>query len=75
MVHLDPSSLRETRWYEYATRFLFGGLITAAAGVIGKKLGPGVGGLFLAFPANPARQRDFDRKTSKGKKTASGSQW
>lgn len=51
MVRLDPSSLRETRWYEYATRFFFGGLITAAAGVIGKKLGPGVGGLFLAFPA------------------------
>jgi hypothetical protein len=32
-------------------RFLFGGLCTAAAGLIAKKFGPGVGGLFLAFPA------------------------
>lgn len=32
-------------------RFCLGGLITAAAGVIAKKYGPGVGGLFLAFPA------------------------
>ncbi len=51
MVQLDLSSLRQTRWYEYATRFLFGGLITAAAGIIARKFGPGVGGLFLAFPA------------------------
>ncbi len=51
IVRLDTSTLRETRWYEYALRFLFGGLITAAAGVIAKKFGPTVGGLFLAFPA------------------------
>lgn len=50
-VHLDFSALRETRWYEYALRFLFGGLITALAGIIAKTSGPVVGGLFLAFPA------------------------
>jgi hypothetical protein len=32
-------------------RFLFGGLITAATGIIAQKWGPVVGGLFLAFPA------------------------
>lgn len=32
-------------------RFGFGGLITVAAGIIGKEFGPTVGGLFLAFPA------------------------
>jgi hypothetical protein len=32
-------------------RFVFGGLITAAAGAIGKQWGPTVAGLFLAFPA------------------------
>jgi hypothetical protein len=37
--------------HEYAVRFLVGGLITAAAGIIAKKFGPTVGGLFLAFPA------------------------
>ncbi len=36
---------------DYAIRFLFGGLITVAAGIIAKRFGPGIGGLFLAFPA------------------------
>jgi hypothetical protein len=45
------ASLRETRPHEYAVRFLFGGLCTVAAGLIAKRFGPGVGGLFLAFPA------------------------
>lgn len=50
-VELNPGALREIKWQEYAVRFLFGGFITAAAGLIAKKFGPGVGGLFLAFPA------------------------
>jgi uncharacterized protein DUF3147 len=50
-IKIDPSVLLETRWYEFAVRFIFGGLITAAAGIIAKKFGPVVGGLFLAFPA------------------------
>jgi hypothetical protein len=50
-IQVDPSALRQTKWHEYAVRFLVGGLITAAAGVIAKKFGPTVGGLFLAFPA------------------------
>ena len=50
-IQLDPSAIRQTPWHEYAARFLFGGLITAATGIIAKKFGPGPGGLFLAFPA------------------------
>jgi hypothetical protein len=50
-VHLDFSGLGETKWYEYAVRFVFGGLITAIAGIVAKTFGPVVGGLFLAFPA------------------------
>ena len=50
-VKIDPSSLRQTRWYEFAARFVFGGLITATAGFIAQHYGPGFGGLFLAFPA------------------------
>jgi len=50
-VEVEPSALVRTKWHEYALRFLFGGLITAAAGVVAKKFGPGIGGLFLAFPA------------------------
>jgi hypothetical protein len=50
-IQIDFSTLGQTKWYQYAVRFLFGGLITALAGIIAKKFGPGIGGLFLAFPA------------------------
>jgi len=45
------SALRRTKWYEYLVRFVFGGTITVLAGLIAKKFGPVLGGLFLAFPA------------------------
>jgi hypothetical protein len=50
-IKVDPSVIGQTTWYEYAVRFLFGGFITAVAGIIAKEFGPGIGGLFLAFPA------------------------
>jgi hypothetical protein len=50
-VHASFEGLRKTKWYEYATRFLIGGAITAVTGLIAKEFGPTVGGLFLAFPA------------------------
>jgi hypothetical protein len=51
MITARPSAIAEIRWYEYISRFVFGGLATAVAGVIAKEYGPSVGGLFLAFPA------------------------
>ena len=51
LVSLHPAALKQTRWYEYLIRFVFGGLVTAGAGLIAKEFGPTVGGLFLAFPA------------------------
>lgn len=50
-IKFDGSSLKATKWQQMAVRFLFGGLVTAAAGIIAKAYGPAVGGLFLAFPA------------------------
>jgi hypothetical protein len=50
-IQVHTSALGKTRWYEYAIRFIFGGLITAIAGVIAREFGPTIGGLFLAFPA------------------------
>jgi hypothetical protein len=35
----------------YAIRFVIGGLITTATGLVARKFGPVVGGLFLAYPA------------------------
>lgn len=51
VVKFELSALRRTKWYELVLRFVFGGLVTVATGMIGKSYGPIVGGLFLAFPA------------------------
>jgi len=50
-VRLNLAALSETKPREYAIRFLFGGLLTVITGIIAKRFGPTVGGLFLAFPA------------------------
>jgi len=50
-TEVDLSALKQTRWQQLLVRFCLGGAITAATGIIAKKYGPGVGGLFLAFPA------------------------
>ena len=72
LIKLDPSSLRQTKWHEFAIRFFFGGGITVAAGVLAKKFGPEVGGLFLAFPAifpaaaTLAQKHEVQKKREKG---------
>ncbi len=50
-IRFDTSEVGESRWYEYFVRFVFGGAVTALAGIIAKHWGPEIGGLFLAFPA------------------------
>ena len=50
-IKFEWSAIAQSRWQEYALRFAAGGAITAAAGLIAKEFGPGIGGLFLAFPA------------------------
>src|SRR5439155_26637152 len=50
-IRIKLSALRETRWHEYLTRFVLGGLATVCAGAIASLSGPEIGGLFLAFPA------------------------
>jgi hypothetical protein len=51
IIRLNPSALADTRWYEYAIRFVLGGAMTVIAGLVASRFGPVVGGLFLAFPA------------------------
>ena len=50
-IKFEVAAWRNTKWYEYGFRFIFGGTVTVLAGLIAKRFGPGVGGLFLAFPA------------------------
>jgi len=50
-VEVDIAALGESTWREYLVRFIFGGIITAVTGLIAKRYGPEIGGIFLAFPA------------------------
>jgi hypothetical protein len=50
-IEVKLSALKQSKPHEYAMRFIFGGLTTVLAGLIAMHFGPGVGGLFLAFPA------------------------
>ena len=47
----DASKLKKTKVTEHLLRFLLGGVITAATGIVAHAFGPMIGGLFLAFPA------------------------
>jgi len=71
-VTVDPSALGKTKWYEYAVRFVFGGIVTVLAGLIAKNFGPGVGGLFLAFPAIFPASATLIEKHEKQKKEGAG---
>lgn len=71
-IKVDLSALRETKLNQYAVRFAFGGLITAVAGLMAKKYGPGIGGLFLAFPAIFPASATLIEKHAKEKKQEHG---
>ena len=51
LVRIKLAALEQTEWWEYAIRFVFGGLSTVLAGLVAAYFGPETGGLFLAFPA------------------------
>jgi Protein of unknown function (DUF3147) len=71
-IKIDSAGLKQTKWHEYALRFFAGGLITVVAGMIARRWGSNVGGLFLAFPAIfPAsatliEKHQWERKQNKG---------
>jgi Protein of unknown function (DUF3147) len=50
-IEANLSSLKQTKFHEHAVRFVLGGAVTVAAGLIARRWGPVIGGLFLAFPA------------------------
>lgn len=51
VVHARFSAIKGIKLHEWIIRFVFGGAVCVAAGLIAEKYGPAVGGLFLAFPA------------------------
>ncbi len=69
-VKAEPEAARKTSWKEYAVRFVFGGVITAVAGLIASRYGPVIGGLFLAFPAiMPASTTLVEKHSGKSEAT------
>jgi hypothetical protein len=51
MVQCRLESIKGIKAHEWIIRFFFGGAVCVLAGLVAKEWGPGVGGLFLAFPA------------------------
>jgi Protein of unknown function (DUF3147) len=51
MIQAKLESLKGIKPHEWAVRFFFGGVVCVLAGLVAKRFGPGIGGLFLAFPA------------------------
>jgi hypothetical protein len=50
-IQANREGLKNAKTSEWGLRFIFGGLISATAGLIGQKYGVVIGGLFLAFPS------------------------
>jgi hypothetical protein len=71
-IRFDLASLTKTKWYEYAVRFLFGGAVTVATGILARHYGPVVGGLFLAFPAIFPASATLAEKHQKERKQRAG---
>lgn len=71
-IELNLSALGQSRWYEYAERFCYGGIATALTGIIASKFGPEIGGLFLAFPAIFPAAASLVEKHEQNKKERAG---
>lgn len=72
IVTISTSGLKRSKWWEFLLRFVLGGLVTAGAGMLAKKFGPGFGGLFLAFPAILAGSVTLVEKHERGRKQQKG---
>ena len=62
-ITVELSALAETRWYQYAVRFVFGGLVTAVAGIIAKKPEPICQVMQAARRGHPIRNRPPECQT------------
>ena len=72
-IEINIAALKRTKWQEYLVRLLFGGAVTALAGLIAKRYGPEIGGLFLAAPAIfPAAATLLEKHEEKKARAESG---
>jgi len=72
-IQINIAALKRSKWQEYLARFIFGGAVTAVAGIIAKRYGPEIGGLFLATPAIfPAAATLLEKHEEKKRRAESG---
>jgi hypothetical protein len=71
-IKISLASLKGIKWHEFLTRFLLGGSVTVATGLIAAHFGPVIGGLFLAFPAILPAGATLIEKHERDKKRAAG---
>ena len=71
-VSVSRAALRGTHWQQYALRFVLGGAVTAATGIIATMFGPVIGGFFLAFPVIFAAGATLIATRERNKKTRAG---
>jgi hypothetical protein len=71
-IKFNAAAVLQTKWYEYVVRFVIGGGITVAAGIIADRFGPAIGGLFLAFPAIFPASATLIEKHERQKKRRAG---
>ena len=71
-IKVDTKGIQNSKSYEFLIRFAFGGAVTAFAGVVANRFGPGIGGLFLAFPAIVPATATLIKKREQQKKERSG---
>ena len=68
-ISVSLSGIAQTKPLEFVLRFVFGGIVTALAGLIATQFGPVVGGIFLAFPSIfPATATLIEKHEAKKKK-------
>lgn len=72
VIKFNFASLKNVKWHEYVTRFVLGGAVTVATGLIAKSYGPVVGGLFLALPAIFPASATLLEKHERDKKRRAG---
>jgi hypothetical protein len=74
VVKLKFSALGQDHWYDYAIRFVLGGLTTVVAGLIADAYGPAIGGLMLGFPAIFCASATLTARNERKKKAKKGLQ-
>lgn len=72
-IEANFTSLKQSKVHEHVVRFVLGGAVTVTAGLIARRWGPVIGGLFLAFPAIfPAGATLIERHQVKRKRAIGG---